>query len=238
MGAKPLSQGAIWALASGAGLAAILLAGFLFRMPRPQPLALGLARTGPTVGVAPADSELTEEADLFDRTPLFLPTRWNSAEKELPSLDPAGGFTGYPDKLFFTRDVLDLGLPPPIALPAHVADVLGDNPPGDPYLGMGRTGYGPAPLPARGAYVEVSAARTGGKVLEMALGDAKPPGDGSWQPLEFLVAVDAAGLVGPPVLMVPSGQEAVEGYFTRYLADTLRVGDRLPPGFYRISVGP
>jgi hypothetical protein len=238
MGANPRSQKGVWALASAAGLAVVVFAAFLFRMPRTQASNPGPPGVRPTVGVAPADSVLTEEADLFDRTPLFLPTRWNSAEKELPSLDPTGGFTGYPDKLFFTRDVLDLGLPPPIGVPRHLADALVDNPPGDPYLGMGRTGYDPVPLPARGGYVEVSAARTGERVLELALEDAKPPGDGSWQPLEFLVAVDAAGLVGPPVLMVPSGQEAVEGYFGRYLAETLRVGDRLAPGFYRISVGP
>jgi hypothetical protein len=188
--------------------------------------------------VAPADSVLTEEADLFDRTPLFLPTRWNSAEKELPSSDPSGGFTGYPDKLFFNGDELDLGLPAPISLPGRLPDALGENPPGDPYLGIGRTGYRPEPLPARGAYVEISEAGTGRNVFTRSLDDARPPGDGSWQPMEFLVAVDPAGLVGPPVLTVPSGQEGVDAYFGRYLSGILRVGDRLLPGFYRISVGP
>jgi hypothetical protein len=190
------------------------------------------------VGVAPAGSVLTEEAELFDRTPLFLPTKWNSAEKELPSRDPSGGFTGYPDKLFHTGDDLDLGLPPPISVPHKLPDALAANPPGDPVLGIGRTGFMPAALPPRGAYVEIAAAGTGRKVFARAMADARPPGDGSWQPMEFLVAVDAAGLVGPPVLTTPSGQEAVDGYFLHYLADTLRVGDRLLPGFYRITVGP
>jgi hypothetical protein len=181
---------------------------------------------------------LTEEADLFDRTPLFLPTRWNSAEKELPSRDPSGGFTGYPDKLFFNGDELSLGLPPPIAVPRRLPDALAGNAPGDPFLGIGRTGYAPAPLPARGACVEISAAASGSRVFSRALAEAQPPGDGAWQPMEFLVAVDPAGLVGPPVLTIPSGQEGVDAYFRRYLADVLRVGDRLAPGFYKITVGP
>ncbi len=56
--------------------------------------------------------------------------------------------------------------------------------------------------------------------------------------MEFLAAVDPAGLVGPPVLMLRSDAADVEAYFGRYLADTLRVGQRLSPGFYRICVGP
>ena len=238
MGANERSPRRIWILAAAAGAGAILLAGLLFRAPGPGTGDRAPSGPRPSVGVAPADSVLTEEADLFDRTPLFLPTRWNSAEKELPSRDPSGGFTGYPDKLFFNGDELDLGLPAPISVPGSLPDALGENPPGDPYLGIGRTGYRPEPLPARGAYVEISEAGSGGRVFSRSLTDARPPGDGSWQPMEFLVAVDPAGLVGPPVLTVPSGQEGVDAYFGHYLAGVLRVGDRLLPGFYKITVGP
>jgi hypothetical protein len=238
MGANLHGPRYTWVLASVAGIGAILLAGLLFREPAPARPGRIPAPVRPSVGLAPADSVLTEEADLFDRTPLFLPTKWNSAEKELPSRDPSGGFTGYPDKMFFTRDELDLGLPPPIAVPPRLADALGENPPGDPYLGIGRTGYSPVRLSTRSAYVEVAAAGTGQRVFARALDGAQPPGDGGWQPLEFLVAVDASGLVGPPVLTAPSGQENVDAYFRRYLSDVLRVGDRLTPGFYRIAVGP
>lgn len=238
MAADERSPRRIWILAGAAGAGAVVLAGLLFRSPGPGVPGGGAARARPTVGMASADSVLTEEADLFDRTPLFLPTRWNSAEKDLPSSDPSGGFTGYPDKLFFNGDDLNLGLPPPIGVPRRPADALAANPPGDPFLGIGRTGYRPEPLPGRGAYVEISEAGSGARVFSRALGGARPPGDGSWQPMEFLIAVDPAGLVGPPVLTVPSGQEGVDAYFRRYLADELRVGDRLSPGFYRISVGP
>jgi hypothetical protein len=48
---------------------------------------------------------------------------------------------------------------------------------------------------------------------------------------------DAAGLVGPLVPTIRSGT-AADAYFLKYLTESLRVGERLSPGFYRISVGP
>jgi hypothetical protein len=65
-----------------------------------------------------------------------------------------------------------------------------------------------------------------------------PPGKGGWAPVEFVARVDAAGLVGPLVVTERSGLEEVDVFFANYLARTLRVGERLAPGFYRICVGP
>ena len=45
-----------------------------------------------------------------------------------------------------------------------------------------------------------------------------------WDPMEFMAAVDAAGLVGPVVPTTRSGVAEVDAYFSRYLAETLRVG--------------
>jgi hypothetical protein len=56
--------------------------------------------------------------------------------------------------------------------------------------------------------------------------------------MEFLAAVDPAGLAAPLTLTTRSGVEDVDTYFQNFLAHTLRVGERLAPGFYRISVGP
>ena len=56
--------------------------------------------------------------------------------------------------------------------------------------------------------------------------------------MEFLVAVDAMGLVGPPTLTESSRVAAVDGYFQNYLVKTLHAGQRLAPGFYRICIGP
>jgi hypothetical protein len=74
-------------------------------------------------------------------------------------------------------------------------------------------------------------------VFSQPVEDAHPPLS-SWKPMEFMTAVDSAGLVGPPVLTVHSDAAEVDAYFGRYLAETLRIGQRLDPGFYRICVGP
>jgi hypothetical protein len=75
-------------------------------------------------------------------------------------------------------------------------------------------------------------------VLRETLQDARPPGEGEWQPMKFIVAVNATGLVGTLAVTQRSGVEAVDEYFQKYLVHTLRIGQRLAPGFYRISVGP
>ena len=95
------------------------------------------------------------------------------------------------------------------------------------------------PLSRRTAYVEIHEAGSGRTVFGQAVADTHPPASSvPWQPMEFMAAVDAAGLVGPLVPTVRSGVDDVDSYFGRYLADSLRVGQRLAPGFYRIIVGP
>jgi hypothetical protein len=95
------------------------------------------------------------------------------------------------------------------------------------------------PVGRRGAYVEIAEAGSGRTVFGKAVADAHPPASSlPWQPMEFMAAVDSAGLVGSVVPTTRSGVDEVDAYFGRYLVDTLRVGQRLAPGFYRISVGP
>jgi hypothetical protein len=59
-----------------------------------------------------------------------------------------------------------------------------------------------------------------------------------WAPLEFLATVEAAGLVAPLTLTGRSGVDEVDAFFRNYLVRTFRLGERLPPGFYRITVSP
>jgi hypothetical protein len=192
------------------------------------------------LGNGALDTLLKQEASLNDPTPLFLPTEWNSAP-DLPQRELGGAFQGYPDELAFATDKLKLALPPPVAVPASPAEALVSGAPGNPLLGIGRTDASVPVLPVRGAFVEIVATGTGAPVLARALADARPPQAADWQPLEFIVKVDAAGLVGPPVLTSGSGAATVDAYFGGsggYLAQDLRVGELLNPGFYRISVGP
>jgi hypothetical protein len=145
-------------------------------------------------------------------------------------------FASYPPNLHFP--VEGLALPLPSAGPEQPAEALASDPPGNRLMGIGRTD-GTAPvLPARGAYIEVTAAGTGSAVLTAELPGAKPPEGTLWQPLEFVAAVDPAGLVGPLVLAERSDVDAVDAYFERYLTRSFRIGERLPPGFYLVRVGP
>ena len=139
-----------------------------------------------------------------------------------------------------------LDLPEPVAVPEKPAEALAAGLPGPLVVGFGRTDQPVAALPGHGATVDIVAVGTGRMALpphEMALvqalaADARPPGGRSWQAMEFLATVDSAGLAAPLMTTARSGVEEVDSYFQNFVARTLRVGDRLAPGFYRISVGP
>jgi hypothetical protein len=232
-----------WATAVAGGALVLLLVVPLFRAPRaPAPMA---PRVKPSVKLDPSPAS-RDEARFFDPTPLFLPTKnINAAPPDVKWRELGAAFPDYPSKPSFAAAELrldSLALPKPVVVPARPAEkpgeVLALAAPGALALGFGRTEAPVAPLTARGAHVEIIAAASGRSMLSRDLATARPPGDGTWQPVEFLAAVDAAGLVGSLVLTTRSGVEDVDSYFQNYLVRTLRVGERLAPGFYRICVGP
>ncbi|HEY1765543.1 MAG TPA: hypothetical protein VGF85_11515, partial [Opitutaceae bacterium] len=165
------------------------------------------------------------------------PSAFSSSRVDYQPREPGGAFGGFAFKKVYSDSRLDLYLPPATAVPASPA-ALGEAPPGDPFIGFGRAEIILQPLAKRGAYVEITEAGTGRKVLDVALADASPPSSLPWQPMEFLAAVDTAGLVGPLSPISRSGVDEVDGYFGRYLSDVFRLGQRLAPGLYRVSVGP
>jgi hypothetical protein len=225
----------IWVGAAAAGVFAIVLLAFLIRVPEP-PLRL-VGPTPPTVGVV--DPVVTMATLLRDPTPLFLPTRFNSSRIDYVPSEPGGAFAGFQPKLSYAEAELELHLPSVSAIPASPAEALAGEPPGAPFLGFGRPEAAVQPLSRRTAYVEIQDAGSGRTVFGEAVTDTRPPASSvPWQPMEFMAAVDAAGLVGPVVPTVRSGVGEVDTYFGRYLGDTLKVGQRLAPGFYRIIVGP
>jgi hypothetical protein len=233
MKADPRTERRRWLAAAAAG--AVLTAGVAALFRAPGPFAPPPAAPAPWIFLANADSLLREATALHDPAPLFLPTEWNSRPAP-PTRDPGVAFSSYAPDYHFPTDGLAVALPRD--LPANFADALADNPPGNPLLGLGRSD---APVPSlrpRGAFVEIVAAGTGATVLSTALPDARPPEGVLWHPLEFLAAVDAAGLVGPLVLTGPSDVDAVNGYFERYLTQTFRVGERLSPGIYHLRIAP
>jgi len=168
---------------------------------------------------------------------LFLPTEWNTSQIEVKLPESGGVLAPYTAKLNFPESELKPFLPSSVTAPANPAEALMISPPGSRFSGLGRSDATVEPLLGRGAFLEVTSAGTGRRVLGEALVLARPPVSSGWQALEFLAAVDAAGLVSLD-LTARSGVEDVDVYFSRYLAQTVRIGARLPPGFYRICVGP
>jgi len=73
--------------------------------------------------------------------------------------------------------------------------------------------------------------------MTQLLGGFSPPRS-DYAPLEFLVVISSAGMVGEPVLTTGSGWDDVDIFFRTYLVKTFRLGERLNPGRYRVLVGP
>jgi hypothetical protein len=227
----------IWLIAGAGALLALIFVLWLFsRSPEP-PRAAALPRPGPALGLG---SRTTDEAELLDPTPLFLPTRWNVQPQHLPAgvaREPGAAFAAFNPKLLYDKDILALSFPAVVATPTRPVEALAVGASPRPLLGLGRVDFAAEPLAVRGGFAEVSAAGTGETVLAQALPGAAPPA-GDWAPLEFLVGVNAMGLVGPPQLVHSSGNGAVDGYFRAFLAENFRLGARLRPGLFHVSIGP
>ncbi|MDE3083842.1 MAG: hypothetical protein KGJ37_01305, partial [Verrucomicrobiota bacterium] len=115
----------IWLIAGGGALLAAAVAGWLFpHLSVPAPVAHSLQPV-PAVGIArlggrTADTLVGEQAELFDPTPLFLPTRWNAKPRGLPASverEPGAGFTTFPAELAFDETRLGLNFPASVKVP-------------------------------------------------------------------------------------------------------------------------
>jgi len=229
-----------WIYATVGAVVVLVLISLLFRAPTARVGKLGPLVTSANPGAVQLVSLKRNEAALTDPTPLFLPTEWNAGQNALPAntqREPGGTFQGYPAKLAFAENDLKLNLPSPVAVPARPADALASDGSMRSISELGRADRASPQLVSRNAFVEILKAGNGQPVMAQAIWDGAPPGK-AWQPLEFLVAVDAAGLVGPPVLTESSRVGVVDGFFQNYLVKTLHAGQRLAPGFYRVCIGP
>ena len=227
-------QGALdWGIALAFAMGGTLIAVNWFRLPvvsarpvRAEPKTVVFTRLS------------TSDAMLLDKAPLFLPTKWNASQNEVKMPDASGALTPYPAKFTFANSELKLeNLPVAVVAPATPAEALAIPPPGPLFGGLGRMDTRLDPLSKRGGYVNVMAASSGKRILGEALLTANPPGGGGWQALEFLASIDSVGVVSLN-LTTRSGVEEVDSYFRRFLTQTFRIGARLPPGSYRVSVGP
>jgi hypothetical protein len=232
-----------WLVAAAGGVMAILLLAGFFR----GPLAVPAPDSTPRPKTQVALVKPTEEVLMRDAIPLFMPTEHDAAVT-VPRGEPNREFLGYDTlKLSHGDTGLNLAntLPPTVTLNgkstelAKPADTLTVEVSGRPLQGFGQTEVRLEPLPERGGLVEVVSTATGQRILSEALSKADaPPSEKEWQPMEFMVTVNEAGLVGPLVPIEGSRVEEVDAYFKRFLVQNFRLGARLPPGFYRVVVGP
>ena len=234
----------LWLFSTGGSLLVILLVVSLFRVPvsTPGPANGTSADAVPRVELAAHEDELLiEEMALRDPTPLFLPTIWNAAEDALAMnapREPGGSFQDYAP--FYTFSVNQLSIKFPNTSNASITplDALALDSASRSLFGFGQIDGNIRPLRPRRGFLEVVSASDGQILMRQPLTEGVPIEQGSWQPLEFLVAVNAAGVVGPPALSESSRVGEVDAFFQEYLLKVLHIGERLAPGFYRISIGP
>ena len=236
-----------------AAVGAVLVTGgalALFRLsppPSPVPEATKRLRSVQIAKPGPADPLLQAEAEMKDLRPLFLPTDRNATMPE-PRREAGRTFLDAEiPKLTYAETDLHVtrGLPPvatingkPVsgadAIDAFSTQMIGGN-----TLSFGRQQFNLVPFAPRGGFVEVVSAANGKRVLAETLAlQARPAGEKAWAPMEFLAAVGAAGLTSPLVLTEGSRVEEVDVHFKNFLTDTYRLGERLEPGLYRVSVAP
>jgi len=242
-----------WTIAALGAVTTIVTLAVLFRVPAPSiplPIQTRPEVIRPAVRMAKADDAdvlLKQEAELRDLRPLFLPTERNAALPE-PRLEPGRTFLENENlKLTFADADVQVvrDLPPIVTLnskpleKAAAIDALAPDGGGISLVGFGRNKVTVEPFKARGGWVEITSADDGRTVFSDELPvAARPPGDKAWSPVEFVAFIDAAGLASPLVVTEGSRVDEVDVYFRNFLVRKFKIGERLPPGFYRITVAP
>lgn len=228
------------------GFALVATAGWFAwtRGTQPQPAPLATAPLKPFArltgtGSGATDQVLRERADLFDPTPLFFPTEWNYGQRPLPERlrhQPGQAFGSFDAKRIFEDQNLKTYGVVSAPSPEKLADVLAQGNEA-PFAGMGEVDGVLTPLAERSGFVEVRSFSGGEPVIDEALKNVSVPRP-DFAPLEFVVAIGSAGVVGEPLLASGSGSDEVDAFFRSYLVKTFRLGQRLSPGSYRVVLGP
>ncbi|MBI2814497.1 MAG: hypothetical protein HYX71_09445 [Opitutae bacterium] len=190
-------------------------------------------------GTGVADQVLRERADLFDPTPLFFPTEWNYGQQPLRDnlrRQPGQVFGSYEPVYSFAETSMK-----PYGAEARIpseklSDVLSQGNEA-PFAGFGQIDAPRPALPGRAGFLEVTGFAAVEPIIAQALeGISVPRVD--YAPMEFLLMISSAGIVGDPVQTSGSGWEEVDVFFRSYLVKTARLGERLSPGRYRVLIGP
>ncbi len=200
---------------------------------------IGIASVGGSTSGGSAD-----DSALLDPDPLFLPTEFNASQLRLPAVvrrEPGTSLQAASAKFEYAEAGAPIRFPDPVAVPAGPVEALAYDRALNPYEVFGRLKHAYGPVSERVAIVEVVQVTTGRTILSVPLTIASAPSQvlaSDWMPLELIAAADATGLIGQPVLSRGSGVEAVDAFFKIYLTRRFHLGERLPPGFYSLRVGP
>ncbi len=225
----------------GSLIACVAVGGWVFRTRNDlkiPPAGAAPAETKPFVQLAASDQVLRERADLLDPTPLFFPTEHNYGQRPLPPgllKQPGQVFGSFEAKLPLSDRAVGLYGNEAAPTPEKLSDVLSQGNEA-PFAGLGQVDIQKQTLPIRSGYVQVSDLKNGDIIISQTLSGVNPPRS-DYAPMEFLVIVGTAGVVGDPFLTSSSGGDETDNFFRTYLVKSYRLGERLRPGRYRVLVG-
>jgi hypothetical protein len=229
----------------GAGLL-VVTTGFWYFWTGSRRSAAGAGQPGPEpfvklagAGRGSGNRVLEERAELLDPTPLFIPTNRNYGQGPLPGRvvkQPGQVFGNFEAKLNFAPSGLasyGAGLEAPLdSLPEMLA--MGN---AAPLAGIGQVDAVATALPERTGFIEVKALVDGELKMRVPL-TGLGVATSDFSPTEFLILVGSAGLIGEPVLTLGSGRDEIDLAARDFLVRIFRLGERLAPGRYVVTVGP
>ncbi len=191
---------------------------------------------------APDSRTEGEGMSLRDPVPLYLPTPMNSGHTEALAFDgrgePVAAFRNYPASLNFSDAGLRVDFPAPVAVPSGVVEAIQVDQGARMFQYVGRRRNELPGVEPRLGYLEVARADDGTTVFAEVLPSVAEAPASDWGPLDMVVAVNTSGLIGTPVVTQSSGSARFDAWLPGYLANSFRIGQRLHPGIYRISLGP
>lgn len=207
-----------------------------FPTPETRASLPALALTGGGAGVS--QELLAERLAAYDPAPLFIPSPMGSNDAALPEAvrrGAGGPFASLPPELTKTGP---LQFPSPVVVPRTPVEGLRLTERTDAPLALQRADTAGPAVAGRMARVDAVMADNGRILLTLNLPVAAGLPQTDWQPLELMGAVTRSGLTGDLVVTGSSGSDEIDEFFRSHLRKNVRIGERLPVGFYVFRVGP
>lgn len=209
---------------------------------RKEPKSTMIEWLGPQA--ATTETLIGEQLALFDNAPLFLPTRWNYAVGQGPTVEllaPTEIFPAYRNKFIFETNQSPTGATKmPGTFESSLEAIREFR---WPYLSaFGRIDRPPVDLSTRVARVEVRSVETGEIVFSTRVDPESAPAAADWpdwRPFSLLLDVSQLGTIGEPLVAPPGSQaEDVDAFFRGFVKNELQLDLLLSPGYYSVTVGP